>query len=69
MKTLLAAAAVAALIVSPAVAQTARQHPAISAQATSVPRGAVIEEGKIVGQDPDPNVRLELRRDYYFVNH
>src|SRR5688572_552128 len=25
--------------------------------------GVVIEGGRIVGQDPDPNVRLELRRD------
>jgi hypothetical protein len=69
MKTLVAAAAVAALIVSTAVAQTAHEHPAISAQATSVPWDAVVEEGKIVGQDPDPNVRLELRRDYDSVNH
>jgi len=24
----------------------------------------VIEDGKVIGADPDPNVRLELRRDY-----
>jgi|RhiMetdeSRZDD1v2_1073273.scaffolds.fasta_scaffold41787_5 hypothetical protein len=68
MKTLVAAVAVAAFIVSPAVAHSAREHPAESGPAASVPWDAVIEEGRIVGQDPDPNVRLELRRDYDSIN-
>jgi hypothetical protein len=69
MKILLAAAALAALVTSPAFAQTARQYPAESAWAASVPSDAVIDEGMIIGQDPDPNVRLELRRDYESINH
>ena len=69
MKMLVAAAALAALVGSSAFAQAASYYPAESAQAASVPRDAVIEEGKIIGQDPDPNVRLELRRDYESINH
>jgi len=68
MKTLVAAVAVAAFIVSPAVAHSARDHRVESGPAASVPWDAVIEEGRIVGQDPDPNVRLELRRDYDSIN-
>jgi hypothetical protein len=69
MKTLVAAVAVAALIASPAVAHTARDHPVESGLAASVPWDAVIEESRIVGRDPDPNVRLELRRDYDSIDH
>jgi len=68
MKTLVAAVAVATFIVSPALAHTARHHPVESSLAASVPWDTVIEEGRIVGQDPDPNVRLELRRDYDSIN-
>jgi hypothetical protein len=77
MKKMLFGVSMAALIASPALAQTTRQHssaanhravqeeqwlagqPMQNAYAPDV----VIEGGKIVGQDPDPNVRLELRRD------
>jgi hypothetical protein len=34
-----------------------------------LPWDAVVEDGKVIGQDPDPNVRLELRRDYYSLDH
>jgi hypothetical protein len=54
MKTLITAVAVAvSLIVIPAVIQ--------SAGAGSP--GEVIVGGKSIGQDPDANVRLQLRRD------
>ena len=54
MKTLITAVAVAvSLIVIPAVIQ--------SAGAESP--GEVIVGGKSIGQDPDANVRLQLRRD------
>ena len=33
------------------------------AQEPAYASGAVVNGGEIVGQDPDPNVRLELRRD------
>jgi hypothetical protein len=69
MKTLVAAAALAAVIASPAFAQTARYHRADSGQSASAPWDAVIEDNQVVGQDPDANVRLELRRDYESINH
>jgi hypothetical protein len=51
MKTLVAALALAALIAAPAFAQRVPSP------------DAVIVGGKYIGQDPDPNVRLQLRRD------
>ena len=79
MKKMLFGVSMAALIASPALAQTTRQHSfATNHRAAAVQQepwlagqpmqnayapGVVIEGGKIVGQDPDPNVRLELRRD------
>jgi hypothetical protein len=38
--------------------------PRAAGQAGSVYSGRVYEDGAYVGQDPDPNVRLQLRRDY-----
>jgi len=51
MKILVAALALATLTASPALAQSAPFS------------DAVIVGGKYVGQDPDANVRLQLRRD------
>jgi hypothetical protein len=51
MKTLIAALALAALIAAPAFTQ-----PAVAAN-------DVIVNGKNYGTDPDPNVRLQIRRD------
>jgi hypothetical protein len=64
------------LVVSAADAQTNRQrvNPAAAASRAQVPpraferqpeSPAVYEWGKYQGQDPDPNVRLQLRRDYH----
>jgi hypothetical protein len=64
MKTLIATAALAALIASPALAQTRRpiqQYP--EGQARVVPPYAVFDGSKYLGADPDPNVRLQLRLD------
>jgi len=77
MKTLIATAALAAIIATPALAQTARraparQHPSqydqgygrIEAQPRSGNSGTeVYENGRYLGADPDPNVRLQLRLD------
>lgn len=38
--------------------------PRAAGQDGSVYSGRVDEDGAYVGQDPDPNVRLQLRRDY-----
>ena len=49
MKTLVATVALAAVIAAP--------------RANNQPN-SVYENGQYLGADPDPNVRLELRRDY-----
>ena len=65
MKKLFAAAALAALLVSPAITRISSGHgrPEFSSGPSATPWDAVIVEGKIVGQDPDANVRLDMRRD------
>jgi hypothetical protein len=77
MKTLVAAVALAAVIATPALAQTPRraqvqQYPSQFDQAVGrsegQPRSAagntVYDNGHYLGADPDPNVRLDLRRDF-----
>jgi hypothetical protein len=79
MKTLLAMAALAAVIATPAFAQTgarrvqAAEHPSQFDQtvgrAEAQPRSAaqgqtVYDNNHYLGADPDPNVRLDLRRDF-----
>jgi hypothetical protein len=53
MKTLLSVVAVATIIASPAFAQ----------KAPKVSPNAVVVDGQAVGQDPDPNIRFQLRRE------
>ncbi len=79
MKTLLATVALAAVVASPALAQTTRRAPPVQqypsqfdqtyGRSESQPRSGnpsydVYENGQYLGTDPDPNVRLELRRDF-----
>ena len=74
MKTLIATAALAAIFASPALAQTYRapvQQPSQFDRGygrTEIPRAtspySVYEGNTYLGADPDPNVRLELRRDF-----
>jgi opacity protein-like surface antigen len=78
MKTLVATVALAAVIASPALAQTARRAPVQQYQSQydqsygrseNQPRSNhsgndVYDQGHYLGTDPDPNVRLDLRRDY-----
>jgi hypothetical protein len=74
MKTLVSAFVLATLVATPAFA--AKKHRAISPEAAaaqaSVPNDqsyptadvyTVIVNGRIVGRDPDPNVRMMLTRD------
>jgi hypothetical protein len=74
MKTLVTAFALAALVATPAFAAKKRQmiSPEAAAAQASVPADqtyqtsdvyTVIVNGRIVGRDPDPNVRLMLIRD------
>lgn len=73
MKTLVTAMALAALTVSPAAAkewQSKMSHEAAAAMAyapdrqeyRSVDRYTVVVGGRIVGRDPDPAVRMQLRQ-------
>ena len=77
MKTLVIAAALAAVVASPALAQTAQRRAAPqlypseydrTVGRTEQPRAAtgnsVYDNNQYLGADPDPNVRLDLRRDY-----
>jgi hypothetical protein len=77
MKTLVIAAALAAAVASPALAQTAQRratpqmYPSQYDQTvgrTEQPRSTngntVYDNNQYLGADPDPNVRLDLRRDY-----
>jgi hypothetical protein len=74
MKTLVATVALAAVIATPALAQTARRAPAQQqyqsqydqgyGRAEGQQRPGYYENGENVGTDPDPNVRLQLRLDH-----
>ena len=77
MKTLIATLALAAVIASPALAQTARRAPvqqypsqfdqsygrAEGQTQRSINPNSVYEGNQYLGADPDPNVRLQLRLD------
>ena len=77
MKVLIATIALATAVATPALAQTAgRRIPQQNLQGdqfygrsverphSANPAYDVYEGGQYVGSDPDPNVRLQLRRDY-----
>jgi hypothetical protein len=78
MKTLVAVAALAAVIASPAFAQSTRQHVPPRAQAPRAlsydygqsqhrrvvsPNAAYDINGEYLGSDPDPTVREQMERD------
>jgi hypothetical protein len=78
MKMFIATAAIVALIASPALARTKQQRHVIPAPSPvgvlaadpvleSLHPGAVFWEGRYIGQDPDPQIRFDLRRQapYY----
>lgn len=70
MKKALAALILAALAASPAMAKTIRHRAPVADQASLtyaaapgyMPRDVAVGYGSVVGQDPDPTVRLELER-------
>ena len=54
MKTLMTALALVTVIAAPAFAQ----------KAPPPPSNAVVIDGQVIGQDPDANVRYELRKSW-----
>jgi hypothetical protein len=75
MKLLVAAIALVAITVSPALAQTAQRNSPMLGSfgapngAVQYAPGAVIEGGQYIGSDPDPQVRLDLvRQGAYYQN-
>ena len=67
MKKLVTAMGLLAVLASPVLAKMpVERHDArpVHAQSATVSPDAVVVDGKVVGQDPDPNVRLELLRDH-----
>src|SRR5262245_16739871 len=79
MKTLLATAALAAVIAAPALAQTVDRRPVgqqqftqydqygrteVQRRAINPDSNSVYEGNAYLGADPDPNIRLNLRMDY-----
>jgi hypothetical protein len=67
MKKLLTAIGLTAMLVAPALAAPARHHDGrpSHAQSATVPSDVVVYGGQVIGQDPDPNVRLQIRRDAF----
>jgi hypothetical protein len=59
LKVVLSAVALAALVAAPAVAKSRTQN----SQAPSYSNNVVLDDGKVVGADPDAFVRGEIRRD------
>ena len=71
MKSVITAIAMATLFASPVLAKTpvnhhrAAQAQGLYMQAAPAYRAApTVEGGRLIGQDPDANVRGELNRDY-----
>jgi opacity protein-like surface antigen len=67
MKKYLLAAALAALAASPVLAAThhraMRSDSANGAYAYVPQSDAVVDNGKVIGADPDPSIRLQLQRE------
>ncbi len=74
VKISVAALGLAALSLSPALARSARSARAATPSAAVTVqqsfastglafRGALVDNGRVIGTDPDPNVRMELSRD------
>jgi hypothetical protein len=59
LKVALSTVALAALVAAPAVAKSHTQH-----HSNIYLNDAVVENGRVVGADPDSRVRFQIRRDY-----
>jgi hypothetical protein len=61
LKVVLSGVALAAFVAAPAFAKSRAQHH--NAQAPVYSNNTVVQDGYVLGADPDRGVRLELRRD------
>lgn len=72
MKFLMTTVALATLVASPAFAaqkHTAQNRTAAASAYASVQDPyAVVSDGRVVGRDPDANIRLQIRRDADLLN-
>jgi hypothetical protein len=62
LKVVLSAVALAAFVAAPAVAKSRTQHHNTHAPGYSY-NHTVVQNGYVLGADPDAGVRFELRRD------
>jgi hypothetical protein len=61
LKVVLSAIALAALVAAPAVAKSrTQQH---TGQAPAYSNNTVVQDGQVLGADPDGFIRSEIRRD------
>jgi hypothetical protein len=61
LKVVLSAVALAALVAGPAVAKSSTQHNSRTSGYSY--NNTVVQNGHVLGADPDRGVRFELRRD------
>jgi hypothetical protein len=61
-KIVLTVIGLATLVATPAFAQKPTHHRAPAPYASSA-EPLVVENGRVVGTDPDPSIRFELERD------
>jgi hypothetical protein len=59
LKVTLSGVALAALVAAPAFAKSHAQHHSVHSYSSNT----VVQDGYVLGADPDRGVRLELRRD------
>jgi len=66
MKKLLTAVAFAALVATPALAKTHHMTApsAADSYAMAAGPGVVVDDGQVVGADPDQNIRFQILRDH-----
>jgi hypothetical protein len=60
LKMLIGMAVLATAIASPALAQSGDQH----RQHSSNPAFDVYDNGRYIGSDPDPNIRVQMQRGH-----
>jgi hypothetical protein len=66
MKKFVISIGLLAALASPVLAQASsgyERQQLVHAQSAAAPSDVVIVDGKVVGQDPDPGIRQDIRKD------